>query len=294
MPNWSHFFLITKFSLVSSFSLSNGFASYPNPTRRTRELGCLNLIAPVVEYGELKKDGSNRVIAFTGGGLFYWWQAGWISQQKFYPTDVFVGASAGSLSAALAKCEVDADLAFDLAIQLCDEYRVFEEPLGLGGRWGIIVRDWLERLLPVDAAERCRGNVAILVTQLGPLEDNPLGVLGWPPLRRSRIADFSDRADLVDCLMASVHIPFFMDGQFFATFRGKPCIDGSFLIQPGELSAGANRAASIMVDHKDDASLEDGQFLRLKPGPDLVRALIERGAAFSRAHQEPGALKTGA
>jgi hypothetical protein len=44
---------------------------------------------------------------------------------------------------------------------------------------------------------------------------------------------------------------------------------------------------TVVADHKRDSGLADRQFFRLKPGPELVRALIDRGAAFARdqAHE---------
>jgi hypothetical protein len=137
-----------------------------------------------------------------------------------------------------------------------------------------------------------------------------------------------------------------MDGRACATFRGLPCVDGSFLERPNEIAAsasvsppdlppsqpssqlteqnpaardggpdrrvGAQAAAAatkvsgspssdlveprrvkedatleqllptVVADHKLDDGLADRQFLRLKPGPELVRALIERGKVYAQ------------
>jgi hypothetical protein len=45
----------------------------------------------------------------------------------------------------------------DLAHQLCMQHGVFDRPLGLMGVWGAIVREWLDMLLPEDAADRYGG-----------------------------------------------------------------------------------------------------------------------------------------
>jgi hypothetical protein len=42
----------------------------------------------------------------------------------------------------------------DLAHQLCIQHGIFDRPLGLLGVWGGIVRQWLDMLLPEDAAVR--------------------------------------------------------------------------------------------------------------------------------------------
>jgi hypothetical protein len=74
----------------------------------------------------------------------------------------FVGASAGSLTASLAACEVDMNRAAESALKLCMAYGVWERPLGLAGIWGPLVRSWLHTCLPPDAAERCGSRVSAI------------------------------------------------------------------------------------------------------------------------------------
>jgi hypothetical protein len=337
------------------------------------------LVAPPLEDAGAERVAGENVYSFPGGGLFFWWQAGWVLGNGQLPANALcVGASAGSLTAVLAKCNVDMHVAYDLALALCNENRIFKEPLGLAGKWGGIVRQWLDELLPENAAEICRGKVFILVTtvpDVGQLtQQSGFSPLALPlllplalPLRRLRVSDFRDKDDLIDCCMASVHIPWFMDGKFLNSgFRGLRCVDGSFLALPGELSAAseasvttttsaktveassssssssvaqaeaseasaavsgvdtaegqanvaeampsmeassAKRAArkdqelgggapslvllhpNISIDHKLDAALaEDQFFVKLKPGPDLVRELLTRGSHFARANKTP-------
>jgi len=197
-------------------------------------------------------------------------------------------------------------------------------PRDFGGGPGVrgrTVRTWLDVLLPLDAHERCRGKVHVLVTRLKLRGVLSSVVKGWPtPLARERVSDFRDRADLIDALMASVHIPLFMDGKFFAEFRGAKYIDGSFLAAPGDLALPAPPSTpplspaslidskdgtaskegglfecpvlvlpGVLVDHKLDPGLQGGGFVKLQPGPELVRALMRQGAAFARASEFRGA-----
>ena len=246
----------------------------------------LHLVSP---NNPISKEESNDateegdIIAFTGGGIFFWWQVGWVSQAHIPDNARLVGASAGSLTALCAKCGVGADKAYIAALSLCDKHGIFGRPLGLAMKWGELVREWLDIVLPADAHERCSGKVHILVSTVDPVL--------WPPIQRTRVTDFSSRSDLIDCAMASVHIPFFMDGALFASYRGKLCFDGSFLQQPGELAIPnpvRNEAPDsvlsplIFVDHKDDDMLQESAFLRLKPGPGLVHELLDKGANFAR------------
>ena len=85
--------------------------------------------------------------------------------------------------------------------------------------WGGLVRSWLDELLPEDAHERCQDRVSILVKQ-------PT-VEGYPWLKQLTVNDFESRQDLIDCCMASVHVPLFLDTKLTTQFRGKPCVDGS-------------------------------------------------------------------
>ncbi|KAJ1445640.1 hypothetical protein M885DRAFT_414770, partial [Pelagophyceae sp. CCMP2097] len=158
-------------------------------------------------------------VLFTGGGIFFWWQAGWVSARPGVEQARMVGMSAGALTAVLAKCGVGVEESLRVALEICDRYGVFRRPLGLLGCWGAIIRDWLDAVLPADAHVRCAGEVTIVVTAWEPFR--------WPPLRRLCVADFGDRAELIDACMASAHIPWFINGRFFATFRGRRCLDGS-------------------------------------------------------------------
>lgn len=106
-----------------------------------------------------------------------------------------VGSSAGALLSVLAACNVKPQIALDLAHQLCLDHRVFQRPLGLVGVWGGIVKQWLEELLPWDAAEKCSGgHVRIVLTTL-------------PYLQRKVVTDFEVRG-LLDPLSEGLHRSF--------------------------------------------------------------------------------------
>ena len=61
------------------------------------------------------------VIAFPGGGIYFYWQAGAVHylQQHFDLSKArLVGASAGALTAALAGCGVDMPYAAEVALKM--------------------------------------------------------------------------------------------------------------------------------------------------------------------------------
>ena len=79
---------------------------------------------------------------------------------------VFVAASASGLLATLTACGVEPRRAIESAHQLSDEARIWDRTLGVLGIWGGLVQTWLDRLLPEDAAQRCSGRVALLLSQM--------------------------------------------------------------------------------------------------------------------------------
>lgn len=159
--------------------------------------------------------------------MLFWWQYGAISalQPHIDLTSTAInvsGASAGACTAALAACGVRGDAALACAEELALRAGVFERPLGLAGLWGGLVRKWLTALLPHDAHVRCNGRVHISLLEVFP----------W---RRRLVSEFNTHTALVDAVMASVHVPFFMDGLPFALHRGRPCIDAGVGASQAEL-----------------------------------------------------------
>ena len=134
-----------------------------------------------------------------------------------------LGASAGALAIVLHACGVDFRHATRVAYRLAEENDLYERRLALVGVWGRLVREWLQELLPEDAHERCASWCGICV----------LEVL---PLKRRAVTTFETRDDLIECLMASVHIPFLLDYKPFSSFRGKLCIDGESRPHPSPTS----------------------------------------------------------
>ena len=150
-------------------------------------------------------------MCFPGGGTFFWWQLGAATAllELYDLSGVFLsGISAGALAATLSLCKVDPLEAHRVAFALADAAGVFRNPLGLAFKWGRLVESWLRTLLPEDAGRRCDGAAAIVMTAFAP----------WP--RATCVARFDSREQLIACLMASTHIPWFMDGRFGRRLEG--------------------------------------------------------------------------
>ena len=75
------------------------------------------------------------------------------------------------------------------------------------GVWGPLIQRWLHELLPADAATVCSGRVGLFVLAI------------WPPLpHHLMVSEFQSKDDLVEAAMASVHIPYFLDGHMTCAY----------------------------------------------------------------------------
>lgn len=209
-------------------------------------------------------------IHFLSGGIFFYWQAGAISylREKKYPLHDqnvhLVGASAGALCATLTACDVDFEKATSLALKKARDAGVWERPLGLYGIWGGIIEEWLNELLP-DCGIQNDDKIMAMVN------DDKLSLLVTeiPSFQTKKVSEFLSKQDLIDANMASVHIPFFLNGKPVTPFRSKIFIDGSFLAEMSDFRGDSNDAA--VLEWSNDPFLKDRSF------GDAVTALSEEG-----------------
>ena len=157
------------------------------------------------------------ILGVAGGGVFFFWEVGvlkYLSERYRLQDMNLIGVSAGALASVLVACQVDFDRSVRRAYDICVERDIFNRPGGLQGVWGPILRQWLDELLPENAHERCEGRVKIIATRM-------------PRMKLCYLEEFQTRNDLIDSLLASVHIPFFLDGNGSFKYRGEAFIDGS-------------------------------------------------------------------
>ena len=129
-----------------------GYRSF-SAAKMTRVIAAILMLASCTALDPTPS--TRPALYFPGGGLYYWWQAGVVERlQRSDHASPVCGASAGALAATLYKCDVDMDRARDLALELSTPL-LDRGALGLIGRWGPVVRSWLEELLPMDASKRC-------------------------------------------------------------------------------------------------------------------------------------------
>ena len=159
-----------------------------------------------------------RCTYFTGAGIYFWWQAGcarYMQEHCDLTSMPIMGASAGSISAALLLSNADFSAAADSAIRIGMEARVYERKTGLAGVWGNLVKQWLEEVIPDTVTPQTFERLHVAVT---PTLKSPKLVTGFP----------RGKPDVVEALLASCHVPVFLDGRPTTTFRGEQVLDGSF------------------------------------------------------------------
>lgn len=233
-------------------------------------------------------------LAYPGGGIFFWWQAGATSAlSRLYELDRVpcVGTSAGALAATLASCEVEMDDALSVAARLSEERDLWTRGAwGLYGIWGGMVREWLAELLPEDSARRTSGRLHLVIKRAPRLQR--------PWLQPLMISDFTSKGDLIDANLASAHVPLFLDGRWTTQFRGMRCVDGSLSLRR---SSGERRvvlpngARVVRLDPKTDQRMREKyrrreDFLRLTSRGG-VEEMMGWGEAYVNLMASRGDLK---
>jgi len=262
----------------------------PAPARNARQHQCTETAAkttssvPTHEQSQARTATHSAHLLFPGGGTFFWWQLGAttiLNEQVDLSRVLLSGCSAGALAAVFTRCRINPAVAHAAAHKLCIDNGVYDKPYGLLGKWGSLVRAWLDELLPSDAAAVCDGNISIVYTKL---------FAPWP--RAERISRFRTRADLIAALLASTHIPLLMDGRLTTRCPdGFASIDGSFLQFFGLVSNvnllcehASQIEHAVLLDFHQDVEFRhaciENNWSSVKP--DGTDAFIAYGAKYAR------------
>ena len=221
-------------------------------------------------------------LVFPGGGIFFYWQAGVVTYLREAGYDLsectMSGASAGALTATLTTNDVCFTDATNLALSLAEEAGVWDRSGGLQGVWGPMIEQWLDELLPDDAHLTSSERLALLVTPV-------------PSFGKTRVTQFQDKRDLIRANMASVHLPWFLDGKLTTSFRDGAHIDGSFLAKGYHYVPEENRASQrviVTLDWTADESMETevGDFVKLV-SKDGIWGMLEKGKTYAKTVMEP-------
>jgi predicted acylesterase/phospholipase RssA len=154
-------------------------------------------------------------VGFSAGGLLFPYYVG-VSEalrSAGVLTDAthVAGASAGSLIAAAIVARVPTPVLLDALHELSAELRLS----GTRGRLRAAVEHTLDKILPPDAHLQLSGRLHVAVTRLDGVRPTPL-----------LLSEFHSSEDLRDALLASCHIPWYMNNRFATRYRDRWCLDG--------------------------------------------------------------------
>ncbi len=137
-------------------------------------------------------------------------------------------------------------------------------------KWKMLLKEWLEVLLPSNAHKLCSGRLHVQCQRVFPLPTMEV------------ISEFRSKPDLISVLLASCHIPFFMDSNLSTTLRGKQFyIDGA--IGRGRDSIGVEGLeAHISLDPREDPELFKDKFTSSVhyAGIQSLTKLVDKGKTY--------------
>jgi hypothetical protein len=200
-----------------------------------------------------------------------------------------LGASAGSLTGSCYLNDVDFDHALRRAIDISIEQRVADRKAGLVGILGSLVETWLNDIIPENISTSTSTQLHVAVTP----------VLKYASLSPYCVSGFQSKSDLVSALMASCHVPMFMDGKPSIQYRGDQVIDGSFWYFVTKdrtkglpLLPGMQSDDVFWVDYGDDEDFMQtfsGNFLEAC-SPAALKDMMEYGYNFMKREHYYGRL----
>jgi hypothetical protein len=178
-----------------------------------------------------------------------------------------------------------------VAVQLADDNEIWTRGTwGLYGIWGAMIRDWMDELLPPDAADRTNSKLHLIIKR-APRPPRP-----W--LQPLVVTDFTSKRDLIDANLASAHVPLFLDGRWTARFRGMRCVDGSLSLRRDSYKRRVvlpGGAQAVRLDPSADLRMREKykrreDFLRLA-SKDGVREMMAWGEGYVARMEERGKLR---
>jgi hypothetical protein len=165
-------------------------------------------------------DHDQILLHFSGCGAAFPYSLGYAAQLRdAFNLDRnvhFSGVSAGALVAVCLRLQVELPFAAELAYRY--QQQLSKRRLGLFGVWRQLLVPYYHELLPDNIAYDRLDRLHIKVTYING--------------QSTFIDRFDSKDDLVDAILASQHIPFFLDLKPWGRFRGRRCLDADVLCRP--------------------------------------------------------------
>lgn len=189
--------------------------------------------------------------------------------------------------------DADFNQSIDYAIELADQAKLYERKAELALVWGPLIREWLHKVLPDNIEQgKCR-ELHVTITPAFPIKHPKL------------VSDFHSKEDVIEAVMASIHVPVFLDGKPWTRYRDEIVLDGSFWWfitrdfnqKTCPLPAHISREDLYVVDWREDMPhreklkkeiLGGPAFRALKPN--FVYEMVEAGYLYMRNQHNQGKL----
>ncbi|MEO1262839.1 MAG: patatin-like phospholipase family protein [Bacteroidota bacterium] len=203
-----------------------------------------------------------KTIHFRGNatGFFNYIGCGLFLRHHYNLSEVrFSGCSSGSIISAIMALEVDFNQAVMIPFQLQPRSN---NQLALMGNWKNKLETYLWHILPAHKNYRSMERIRVGVQFMDGFQF---------------FNSFESKDDLINCLLASTHIPFFMNLKPFDHFRGKKCVDGALFSRHDRLK----EKGTFYLNHK----IPFIKGISLKSEQELIQ-LIKDGFLEAATNQE--------
>ena len=220
------------------------------------------------------------LLAFSGGGMFFFWQLGaGMALKEHFNLEEFEwsGASAGALTALILASGADPRKAVRSACDAAKRNNLYARPLGCVGVFRKILEKWLWENIPenLPGAEK----ISIIAYQVFPCP-GPVVLQGM-----------QSREELISAALASCHVPFLIDWSLWARFRGRALLDGLKLCSRAVLMQREERRDVIYVQAEKDPWVRARKTfvdLRLRSEKE-IEEMIEKGHTWMTRQISSGA-----
>ena len=132
---------------------------------------------------------------------------------------------------------------------------LFDSPLSVSGKVGSIIVDFLGEILPANAHELCTNKVFIQLQRRVRGSDACMG-----SYEVDTVSVYKSRDHLMRCILASTHLPWISDKNYFYRMGMDRFVDGQWGVPPERILLHRERPAAVTridIDHNKDEFIYD-------------------------------------
>ena len=187
----------------------------------------------------------------------------------------------------------DFNRSIDFAIELADKAKLYDRKAELALVWGPLIREWLHEVIPDTIEQNAVAGLHVTITPAFPIKHPKL------------VSNFENKEDVINAVMASVHVPLFLDGKPWTRYRGEIVLDGSFWWfvtrdfnqRTCPLPSDVSPEELFIVDWREDMPHREKLRREILGGPafrvlkpNFVYEMVEAGYQFMKTQHNQGKL----